>query len=363
MENPKILFLVNSQEQGPFGIRVKGLVRYFDNIEYKILYRGRKLFSMFKFLLYSLTYKSNFIYIINIAYSGIIAGLTAKILLGKKIIIDTGDINYKLFESIGRSPLVCLLERLLEYLSLRFSDVIITRSRFHKELLSKRFPARPIYQLPDGVDCELFIPKGVKTLKEKLGLSNFLTIGLIGSLIWNKKYNTCYGWDLIEAMKILKGEPLKAIIIGNGNGRRYLERKVKEYKINDRIIFTGRVAYENLSDYINTMDICLSTQTNDINGWVRVTGKLPLYLACARYILATDVGEAHYVLPQQMLLPFNGKKDLEYPKRLAKIIQQILSNRRLLEEAAGNRNIALENFDYRKLSKRLETILKDMQSG
>ena len=170
----------------------------------------------------------------------------------------------------------------------------------------------------------------------------------------------CYGWDLIEAVRILRNNPVKAIIIGSGSGEKFLKAKAKEYGIAEKVIFIKRIPYEELPEYINTIDICLSTQSNDINGWVRVTGKLPLYLACARYILSTDVGEAHYVLPQKMLLPFNGNKDLEYPKRLAETIQRLLSNRRLLEEASKNREIALENFDYRKLSEKLENILENI---
>jgi hypothetical protein len=50
------------------------------------------------------------------------------------------------------------------------------------------------------------------------------------------------------------------------------------------------------------MDICLSTQTNDVVGWVRTTGKLPLYLAAGRYVLASRVGEAARVLPEEMLV-------------------------------------------------------------
>lgn len=362
MSKFKILILVNGRERGYFGIRARGLVKYFDNIEYKILYRKRKLYSLFRFLIYSLAYKSSLIYVINISYSGIIAALLAKFLSGKKLIIETGDINYELFKTIGRAPLICLLERALEYLSLMSSDVIITRGKYFKEYLENK-GCKNVYYIPDGVDVSKFRPMQMSGLKKRIAPNNELVIGIVGSLTWSKQLNLCYGWDLIEMLNIMKDKPIKGVIIGDGNGRKNLEQKVKKHGIDNKIIFTGWLAYEKLPEYINIMDICLSTQTNDVVGWMRTTGKLPLYLACGKYILATDVGGAHYILPPNMRLQYNGKKDSGYPQRLVRAINEILANRELLKQGAKNRDIALENFDYKKLSKRLETILEDTQNA
>ena len=83
------------------------------------------------------------------------------------------------------------------------------------------------------------------------------------------------------------------------------------------MLFAGRIAYERLPDYLAALDVCLSTQTNDLAGQARTTGKLPLYLAAGRYILASRVGEAALVLPDDMLLDYHGVVDRDYPARLA----------------------------------------------
>ena len=70
-------------------------------------------------------------------------------------------------------------------------------------------------------------------------------------------------------------------------------------------MFAGRRPLTELPALLAACDICLSTQTNDVPGNVRTTGKLPLYLACGRYILASNVGEAARVLPPEMLVPYD----------------------------------------------------------
>jgi glycosyltransferase involved in cell wall biosynthesis len=102
----------------------------------------------------------------------------------------------------------------------------------------------------------------------------------------------------------------------------------------------------------------LSTQTNDLVGQVRTTGKLPLYLATGRYILASRVGEAALVLDEEMLIEYENVKDLEYPQRLAQRIQQILNDRSKLAKGRWNRCLAEQTFDYDVLAEKLKDVMR-----
>ena len=108
-------------------------------------------------------------------------------------------------------------------------------------------------------------------------------------------------------------------------------------------------------------DIALNTQPNDDAFWVRTTGKLPLYLAANRYILTSDVGEAHYILPQEMLIPYQGLVDSNYPQRLSERIKALYYNRQQLDLRIGGRQLAEENFNYDTLSRKLEEKLNNIQ--
>ena len=63
------------------------------------------------------------------------------------------------------------------------------------------------------------------------------------------------GWDLIEAIRILRGEPVKGILIGSGTARPILEARAREYGLGDqmRLVQEGgawKIAY---ADFVTAM--------------------------------------------------------------------------------------------------------------
>jgi glycosyltransferase involved in cell wall biosynthesis len=147
-------------------------------------------------------------------------------------------------------------------------------------------------------------------------------------------------------------------MIGNGSGIPHLKARCREYGLGDRMLFLDRIPYEQLPLYLSLIDVCLSTQTNDLPGQVRTTGKLPLYLAAGRYILATNVGEASRVLEPEMLLPYEGVKDKQYPQRLAARIRTIVTHPEMLDRAEANVGLARKHFDYSLLAERVGDVIK-----
>ncbi len=94
---------------------------------------------------------------------------------------------------------------------------------------------------------------------------------------------------------------------------------------------------------------------------VRTTGKLPLYLAYGKYVVATDVGEASRVLPSVgCLLPYNGVRDNTHPARLATQLRKVLAEPKLLHVAEEARQVAKDNFDYTMLARRVEKVCQEV---
>lgn len=306
-------------------------------------------------------FKPDIIYIMDIAYTGVIAGWVAKKLTKCKILIDTGDATYALAQSTGRysKPQLALIDW-TEKLALSQADQMIVRGSFHKQYLAEQ-GINQVEVIPDGLDLTKIRDVDGTQLKQELGLTNCKVVGLIGHMVWSEQYGFCYGWDIIEAMNQLKDLPIKALLIGDGDGRIKLENRVKELGLEDRFIFTGLVPYEKLPEYLAVMDIGVSTQTNDLPGKVRTTGKLPLYLAYNLYVMATAVGEATKVLPNiGSLLPYEGVKDNSHPIRLAQEIRKVVEHPELLEAAKAGRSVVEKNFDCDKLTKRVETTFEKM---
>lgn len=296
------------------------------------------------------------LYVLDMALAGVVAGAWHRTRRGGRLIIDTGDAITALARSGGdRGPLALAATSALERFSLRAADALVVRGSYHREWLAAR--GVPSTFIPDGVDLAAFAPQDGAPVRREFGLGDSLVVGLVGSSVWSPALGMAYGWDLVELLALVSDLPIRGLLIGDGSGIDHLRRRASELGVTNRIIFAGRRPTGQLSTLLAACDVCLSTQTNDLPGNVRTTGKLPLYLACGRYVLASEVGEAARVLPGEMLVPYTGTIDREYPARLAARIRVLAANRKRLALGADGVTIARKQFDYDMLTRRVEMVL------
>ncbi len=356
----RVCFLVNGDAASAMGRRAMAFAAQLDKtFQIQIYYRSRrKIWSAFGFLAALMRQRPDVCYVFDMAYSGVAAALMYKGLTRGRVVIDTGDAITELARSMGRSPLGVAMTRRLEECSLNGADRIVVRGTYHKEWLAQKGIRADV--IHDGVDSSHIGSPAANGERQRLGLGGVLTVGLVGSLIWSEASRSCYGWDLVELIRILKTRPVKGVIIGDGSGLPILQARCQEYGIADRVLFLGRVAYEELPLRLGLIDVCLSTQTNDLPGQVRTTGKLPLYLAAGRYILASRVGEAARILDEEMLVDYDGNYDLNYPQKLAEWVRRLLDNPELLGRGLGHVALAREKFDYAVLARKMMEVIDDV---
>jgi glycosyltransferase involved in cell wall biosynthesis len=358
MGRPSIVFLVNASAMG---IRARSFAARLDgDFRIRVAYRaGNKISAIVRFLGLLLRVRPSVCYVFDMGFSGVLAAGLYHAVSRCRMVVDTGDAIYELSRNSGnRGPAGLWLTKLLEQLALSLAHRVVVRSHPHQKLLARRGIAAAV--VPDGVDTEQFYPRPEGDLRRLHKLEDFTVIGVLGSLIWNPRWQMCYGWDLVELIDRLRDLPVKGLVIGSGSGLTQLQAQCSALGLEDRIVFLGRVPYDELPRYLNLMDICLSTQTNDTAGQVRTTGKLPLYLACGRFVLASEVGEAAVVLPPEMLVPYNGMKDSGYSERLASRVRFLLKRPELLERRDASIRIAQVHFDYNVLAARLRDMLSEL---
>jgi glycosyltransferase involved in cell wall biosynthesis len=354
----RIAFIVNGTPASPMGHRARAFaerlgrtheVRTFYRSTRKVLCIGRLIGELFR-------YRPRVAYVLDMGYSGVAAGSWYRYLGGQRLIIDTGDAITALARSLGRGQVGVALTAALERFSLRAADCVVVRGSYHRVLLESQGLHAEV--LPDGVETEQFHPRPVEGLRRQLGLEGMLTVGLVGASIWSERLQTCYGWDLVELIRRLRDQPVRGVIVGDGSGIAVLQERCRRCGIEGRVHFLGRLPYEQLPEYLSLLDVCLSTQTDDLAGRVRTTGKLPLYMAAGRYVLASKVGEAAYVLPPEMLIDFDGQADPTYPDKLAQRVRALLAEPALLRRGRALVQVARERFDYDVLASRLEQIVE-----
>lgn len=363
MSKLKLMFFIKGFQGGAAGIRAKMFAERLPS-EWEVRFNYRpipKWKGILPFIQSALHFRPDVIYVMDTVYTSVLAGCIAKKLIGCKLVTDTGDVTFELAKSTGMySATQLALINWIEQMAIKNSDCLVVRGSYHKTLLESQGVGNVVF-IPDGVDTDAAKPVDATVLRKELGLENSLVVGLVGTMDWSERHKMCYGWDVIEALALLKDVPVKALLVGDGNGRPILESRAQQLGVANRVVFTGQLPYDDLPHYLGAMDVCVSTQSNDVVGMVRTTGKLPLYLAYGKYVVATDVGEASRVLPNVgCLLPYNGVRDDSHPARLATQLRKVLAEPKLLNIAEEARQVARDNFDYKMLARRVEKVCQEL---
>ena len=172
--------------------------------------------------------------------------------------------------------------------NLRNSDKITTVSPvLVKKLADYGFEADLI---TNGVDLSRFAPKKSDRTKMDARIKpESFVIGFSGSV---ERWYDLMG--IIDAMpEIIRYYPETIfLIVGPGLFTAYyheLMEKVKEYGIEDRVIFAGKKEYSELSFFINAMDICMIPLKP--KQWIDIAlpNKFFEYSACGKRILSTRI--------------------------------------------------------------------------
>jgi glycosyltransferase involved in cell wall biosynthesis len=126
-------------------------------------------------------------------------------------------------------------------------------------------------------------------IRAELGVpDDGIVIGLAGSLHWNERVGYVYGAELVQAVRRSSRRDVFACIVGDGDGLERL-RELAGEELGARVLLPGRVAPEQVPDYLSAFDAGSLSQSVDGVGSFRYTTKLSEYLAVG---LAVITGEA-----------------------------------------------------------------------
>lgn len=325
MPLPRITFLVHGRSDSIEATRARGLTQQYPPEKLRFLFRETTRADTARRWRADLrAHPPELLYVLNTALPGALLALRENLFHRLPYILDTGDVIYEMARASGinagwRLPFLQLIETLTQ----SRARALVVRGTRHQEHLQK-LGCQNITVLRDGyLPAPVAAPAELAALRARLGLRDDFIVGVMGSLVFSPRLQICYGWDLLRALTELRDLPIRGLIIGDGPGKPWLEAQARLHGVADRVTFTGRIPYAEVPRHLQLMDIALSTQTNNLPGQVRTTGKLPEYMAAARFVLATRVGEAVVLLPDAMLLDYAGAVDTTYPHRLAQRIRAL----------------------------------------
>ncbi|MFB3764142.1 MAG: glycosyltransferase family 4 protein [Methanotrichaceae archaeon] len=224
--------------------------------------------------------------------------------------------------------------------NIRHANSIITVTEEFRSFLGS-IGGKDITVIPNGVDSKLLKPLPIEESKRKLGLKGKV-IGYVGSL---------EHWvDLETVIEALPQLDVKLLIIGSGLFTDYgdkIKRLAEYLGVDDKVIFTGMIKYQDLSPYISAMDIGLNPLKKMKKNEETVGGKVFNYLACGRPVLSSRMVSLERLLGDEIYY----YDDVE---SLVRQTNKILAS---VPDESKYRSIA-ERFDWSLIARSYEQVLK-----
>ncbi len=135
--------------------------------------------------------------------------------------------------------------------------------------------------------------EAARDVRRELGLaSDDIIFGIAGSLEWNNRVGYCYGSELVRAVRRVDRDDVKVVIVGDGTGRRQLERLAGP-RLGTTVLLPGRVDRERVQAYLGAFDVGSLPQSVDQVGALRYTTKLSEYLAASLPIVTGEIPLAY----------------------------------------------------------------------
>lgn len=147
-----------------------------------------------------------------------------------------------------------LVDKKMESVLLQNADAVITLTNAMKyEIIERGVLSEKIFVAPNAVSIDKFTPvEKDKALQQKLGLSDSITIGYVGSVVDYEGLD-----DLISACHqlLLAGYCFNILIVGDGADLPKLKNQIRDLGIERHVVFTGRVPHKDIVQYYSLIDI------------------------------------------------------------------------------------------------------------
>lgn len=185
------------------------------------------------------------------------------------------------------APLTWVINRIVDKIY-RGSDKILCASRgFVENLKNRGVPAEKLVFWPQFcLEPQL---EGLE--KPELFAEDTFNVVFAGNL------GDAQGLDLmLDAAKQLKGQGIRWYLVGDGRAADKLRSTVREYGLEEDVVFAGRVSEREANRYVAFADCAyLSFRDNPLFN-MTIPAKLQTYLACGAPVLAAAGGESAQII-------------------------------------------------------------------
>jgi len=205
------------------------------------------------------------------------------------------DVIYERYSAFGLGPLLkralgvptvlMTLDRDASALSFRESDrIVATSAEFIPE--ERREKLRIVHW---GVDVDSLVGKSGASVRARYAPRGERIVLYTGS------FPDWHGVDLlVDVARSWKGPDVVFLLVGDGQDKRFTERRAASAGVADKVVFTGRVPHDEIGAYIAAADVCVAPYAPSKHPLFRVHGmnrdpiKVLEYMALGKVAVTID---------------------------------------------------------------------------
>jgi len=265
-----------------------------------------------------------------------IVGLLGKLFWKTPIIVDFDDLGSEVMKIEGHPIHQRKLVEWSENIAAWYADRIVAASHFLFDHYHKKFPTKPIYVLPNGVDVEWFeTPLVTETQPRIVFMGSINRMSILEPL-----------FDALPT--IIKAVPnVKVLIMGDGKFLPYFKEKCALLHLSDAVTFTGWLDIAAARAHLHEGDIGYNYMPREKTIVAASNMKISQYMSRGVVPLVSDIIDMHTDPAFQNASYIAEANDL---KAFEAASLRALSDPKKMEKAKAARAFALERFDWNMLA-------------
>ena len=220
-------------------------------------------------------------------------------------------------------------------------SVIITPGTAIVEQLKGYGITKNVVHMPNSINLSSFSNPDGKMVREKYNIgTNEKLLVYVGRMAQEKNIPM-----MIDSFSIINDKaPSRLMIIGEGPELEYFKTYAKDKGLDERIIFTGRVEYDRISEYYGSADAFVMTSTTEVKPLALLEA-----MASGLPIIAVNACGAS----DTIINGYNGLLTGESKEEFANAVIKVITDKELLKTMKQNSIKVSEDYSVEKITDKL----------
>jgi len=258
--------------------------------------------------------------------------------------------------AVKSSLFLKLVKKLVHFIYHECSLILVQSKAFIPSILSFGVDSSRIAYFPNSAE-ELYHPLELESdAIERKKIPQGFIVMFAGNIGAAQDFSTI----ISTADKLRDHSDIYWVIIGDGRRRQCVEDEVAARNLGHNFIFLGRHPAELMPRYFALADVLLVTLRNEEIFKLTIPSKVQSYLACAKPIIASLVGEGARIIEESRA---GFACSPENPSALAELVLKVyhIDERERREMGLKGRKYFENNFCRSKLINQLDDLIKGIK--